>query len=133
GGMILSHPAAAQVIVRDLQPVSMQFRASAQDSIRAHQAQVRTRQVRVRQAKTQAALPRFANNLSMSGDQGSIPLRLRDAPVRPPAVRGPLAGLKVISPSTIGVINSFIRGDLHTDADNGTASSLSTNDLTIGS
>jgi hypothetical protein len=133
GGMILPPPAAAQVIVRDLQPVSMQFRAVAQDGIRAHQAQVRTRQVRVRQAKDQAALPRFANNLSMSGDQGNIPLRLRDAPVAPPAVRGPLAGLKVLSPSTVGVINTFIRGDLHTDADSGTASSLSTTDLTIGS
>ena len=33
----------------------------------------------------------------------------------------------------MGVINSFIRGDLYTDADNGTASSLTTTDLTVGS
>ncbi len=124
-----AHPAGAQVIVKDLHPVSMQFRASAQDGIRAHQAQVRARQVRVRQARSQAALPRVANNVTMSGDQGSIPLRLRDrAP--PPAT---LPGLKPISVSTMGIINSFIRGDLHTDADNGTASSVATTDLTAGS
>lgn len=116
--------------MRDLQPVSMQFRANAQDAIRAHQAQVRARQVRVRQAKSQAALPRFANNLTMSGDQGSIPLQLRNAP--PPA-GGAFPGLKRVEPGTMGVINSFIRGDLYTDADNNTASSVSTTDLTVGS
>lgn len=116
----------AQVVVKDLQPVSMQFSSAAQNGIRAHEAQVRARQVHVRQAKTQAALPRIANGLTMSGDQGSIPLRLRDAP---PAFHG----LKRVEPSTMGVINSFIRGDLYTDADNGTASSLSTTDLTMGS
>jgi len=122
-------PAAAQVVVRDLQPVSMQFRASAQDGIRAHQNQVRARQVRVRQARNPGGLPRFANNLTMSGDQGSIPLRLRDAPVPPPKPHA----LKQVAPSTMGVINSFIRGDLNSDPDNGTASGLATTDLTVGS
>lgn len=119
-------PATAQVVVRDLQPVSMQFTTAAQNGIRAHQAQVRGRQVRVREAKSAAALPRMANNLTMSSDQGSIPLRRRDAP---PA---PAAGKK-LAPSTMGVINSFIRGDLYTDAENGTASGLSTTDVTVGS
>ena len=121
--------AQAQVIVRDLQPVSMDFRAAAQDSIRAHQAQVRARQVRVRQSKSQADLPRFTNNLTMSGDQRSIPLQLRNKPAPAPTV----PGLKRIAPSSVGVINSFIRGDLYTDGDNDTASSLTTTDLTVGS
>jgi hypothetical protein len=121
----------AQVVVRDLQPVTMNFRATAQDSIRAHQAQVRARQVRVRQSKSQADLPRIANNLTMSGDQRSIPLQLRNAPAPAPAGASP--GLKRIAPSSVGVINSFIRGDLYTDADNNTASSMTTSDLTVGS
>jgi hypothetical protein len=124
-------PVHAQVVVRDLQPVTMNFRATAQDSIRAHQSQVRARQVRVRQSKSQADLPRIANNLTMSGDQRSIPLQLRNAPA--PAPAGALPGLKRIAPSSVGVINSFIRGDLYTDADNSTASSLTTSDLTVGS
>ena len=123
---LCAQSATAQVLVRDLQPVSMQFSSAAQNGIRAHQAQVRARQVRVRQAKSQAALPRITNNLTMSGDQGSIPLRRRDSPA------APSAGKKV-APSTMGVINSFIRGDLYSDADNGTASGLSTTDVTVGS
>ena len=119
GAGIGTQPAGAQVLVRDLQPVSMQFNSAVQDGIRAHQAQVRARQVRVRQARSQAALPRITNNLTMSGDQGNIPLRVRDAPAAPSAI-------KRIAPSTVGVINSFIRGDLHSDSDNRTASGLST-------
>jgi hypothetical protein len=126
---IAASPATAQVLVKDLQPVSMQLRSAAQDGVRAHQTQVRARQVRVRRAKNQAELPRIANGLTMSDDRNSIPLRLREAP---PAASG-LRGLKMIAPSTEGVINSFIRGNLHTDADNGTASALSTTDLTVGS
>jgi len=126
---LLPDVAVAQVIVRDLQPVTMHFRATAQDSIRAHQSQVRARQVRVRQSKSQADLPRITNNLTMSNDQRSIPLQLRNPPAPAPA----LPGLKRIAPSSIGVINSFIRGDLYTDSDNDTASSLTTTDLTVGS
>lgn len=122
-------PAEAQVVVRDLQPVAMHFRGAAQDSIRGHQSQVRARQVRVRQARNQADLPRIANNLTMSGDQGSIPLQLRPGP----APAGAFPGLRTIAPSSVGVINSFIRGDLYTDGDNNTASSVSTSDLTVGS
>lgn len=122
-------PAAAQVLVNDLQAVSMQFRTSTQDGIRAHQSQIRARQARVRLAKSPAGLPRLANNLSMSGDQGSIPLRLRDAPVSPARLAGP----RMIAPTSVGVVNSFIRGDLHSAADRDTAgSSLTTSDLTAG-
>ena len=46
---------------------------------------------------------------------------------------GAAPGLKRLAPSSTGVINSFIRGDLYTDADNDTASSLTTSDLTVGS
>ena len=124
-------PAGAQVLVKDLQPVSMQFSSAAQNGVRAHQAQVRARQVRVRQAKSQAALPRLTNDMTMSSDRGSIPLQLRNAPAARTAT--PMPGLKPIEASNMGIINSFIRGDLYTDADNGTASSLSTTDLTMGS
>ena len=123
-------PAQAQVVVHDLQPVTMHFRASAQDAVRAHQSQVRARQVRVRQSKSQADLPRVANNLTMSSKKASIPLQLRNAPA---GGGGAFPGLKRIAPSSEGVINSFIRGDLYTDSDNGTASSVSTTDLTLGS
>jgi hypothetical protein len=107
----------------------MNFRAAAQDSIRAHQSQVRARQVRVRQSQSQADLPRISNNLTMSGDQRSIPLQLRNKPGPAPII----PGLKPIQSSSVGVINSFIRGDLYTDGDNNTASSLTTTDLTVGS
>jgi outer membrane autotransporter protein len=119
-------PATAQVIVGDLQTVSMQFGTSAQDGVRAHQSQVRTRQARVRQARSRANLPRFANNVTMSSDRASIPLQNRHAAPPPP-------DRKLLAPSTTGVLNSFIQGDLHTDSDNRTASSLSTTDLTVGS
>lgn len=121
-----SQPAAAQVIVGDLQQVSMQFGDSAHDGIRAHQAQVRSRQVRVRQARSRASLPQVANNVTLSSERASIPLQRRAAPSPQPAAR-------LLAPSTTGVINSFIQGDLYTDADNHTASSLTTTDLTIGS
>jgi hypothetical protein len=131
---LLPGPVAGQVVVHDLQPVSMQFRASAQDGIRAHQAQIRARQVRVRQANGPGALPRFANNLTMSSDQGSAPLRLRDEPLAPKVPGAPRTpALKNVAPNTIGVINSFIRGDLNSESDNGTASGLATTDLTFGS
>jgi hypothetical protein len=125
--LLAAEAADAQVLVRDLQPVTMDFRAAAQDSIRAHQGQIRARQVRVRQSRSQADLPRIANNLTMSSDQRSVPLQLRNRPA--PA----MPGLKNIAPSSLGVINSFIRGDLYTDGDNNTASSVTTTDLTFGS
>jgi hypothetical protein len=116
-------PASAQVIVRDIQPVSMQFRSLAQESILVHQAQVRSRQVRVRQAPLEPVpMPRFANGLSMSGDEGSIPLRLRDEP--PPPAR--------LASNTAGVMNAFILGDLHTDHDGGSTPGLSTSGLAAG-
>lgn len=110
----------------DLQQVSMQFGSSAHDGVRAHQAQVRSRQVRVRQARSRTSLPQVANNLTMSSDRASIPLKRRDTPPPKPAA-------KLLAPATTGVINSFIQGDLYTDADNQTGSSLSTTDLTVGS
>lgn len=126
--LVPANSAAAQVLVRDLHPVSMQFRSTAQDAILDHQAQVRSRQIRVRQARqTPLGLPRFVNNLSMSGDEGSIPLRMRDRPAAPAKVQGP----KKVAPGTTGVISSFIRGDLHTESDSATG--LSTTDLTLGS
>ena len=126
--LVSAGPAAAQVLVRDIHPVSMQFRATAQDAVLDHQAQVRSRQIRVRQARqTAIGLPLFVNNLSMSGDEGRIPLRMRDIPAAPPRVQGP----KKVAPGTAGVISSFIRGDLHTESDDATG--LSTTDLTLGS
>ncbi len=116
--------ACAQVIVGDLQQVSMQFGSSAHDGVRAHQAQVRSRQVRVRQARSRANLPQFANKVTMSSDRASIPLQRRG---------GPAPAARLLAPSTSGVVNSFIQGDLYTDSDNRTASSLSTTDLTVGS
>ena len=124
--LAVPRPASAQVIVGELQQVSMRFGDHAHDGIRAHQAQVRSRQARVRQARSRASLPRIANNVTMSSDRASIPLRRRDAP-------SPNAGAGLLAPSTSGVINSFIQGDLYTDADNQTASSVSTTDLTLGS
>ena len=104
----------------------MQFGSSVHDGVRAHQAQVRSRQMRVRQARTRAGLPQVANNVTMSSDRARIPLQRRAAPSSRPAAR-------LLAPSTVGVINSFIQGDLYTDSENRTASSLSTTDLTVGS
>lgn len=104
----------------------MSFGAAVQDGVRAHQAQLRARQARVRQGRSQSALPRFTNDLTMSGDQGSIPLQSKKpAPPKP--------GLKVLDPSSIGVTNTYVRGNLHTAPVSADESALTTTDLTVGS
>jgi hypothetical protein len=125
-GIAAAAPASGQVVVPDLQLVSMQFGDSAHEGVRAHQAQIRSRQVRLRKARTRAALPQVANNVTMSSDRASIPLQRRAAP-------SPSSAAGLLAPSTSGVINSFIQGDLYTDPDNQASSALSTTDLTFGS
>ncbi len=103
----------------------MSFGATVQDGVRAHQAQLRARQARVRHGRSQSALPRLANDLTMSGDQGSIPLQSKKpAPPKP--------GLKVLDPSSIGVTNAYVRGNLHTPV-GADKPDVTTTDLTIGS
>jgi hypothetical protein len=120
---------AAQVLVRDIHPASMQMGTLAQGSVILHQGEIRTRQDRVRQARERpAGLPVFANNLSLSGENGRIPLRLRDVPAAPQ----PSAAQKKLAPGAESVLTGFVRGDLQTSGgSSGTA--LSTTDLTVGS
>lgn len=123
---VLLQPDAARadsVLPKSWIPASLDFGAYAQDGVLAHQGQVRARQNRIRDSRA-PSLPSFMSGLTMSNERGSIPVQLKASPVPGKARLAP--------PSSMGHLNTYIRGNLHSDGRPGADSSLSTHDLTVG-
>ncbi|MGE0802687.1 MAG: autotransporter domain-containing protein [Lautropia sp.] len=109
GGMALTAGGGASVLA-----------VQSQDGIRAHQAQLRARQLRLRDTRS-PTLPRFSSGVTVSDDQASIPLRLQDSP-----------GRRTLAQSPYQRFNSYTRGDLRSDSGDTNGAGLSTTDLTVG-
>ena len=91
--------------------------------LKIRSAQTRARQARLNDVQSTRVLPQFESALTISDDQKSAPLRPKD---RPGVAPGKLA------PSSIGRINSYLNGDLHSSQSIDNSAGLSTSALTMG-
>ncbi|MGE0310438.1 MAG: autotransporter outer membrane beta-barrel domain-containing protein [Lautropia sp.] len=91
--------------------------------LKVRSAQTRARQARLNDTQSTRLLPRFESGLTITDDQKSAPLRPNE---RPGVAPGKLA------PNSIGRVNSYLTGDLHSSQKIDNAAGLSTSALTLG-
>lgn len=91
--------------------------------LKVRSAQTRARQARLNDTQSTRLLPQFESGLTISDDQKSAPLRPKD---RPGVAPGKLA------PSSIGRVNSYLTGDVHSSQLIDNNAGLSTSALTVG-
>ncbi len=120
GWSLPSH--AADETLQTYQQASLSFIEHTQNSIHAHQAQIRSRQERLSRSSSRD-IPRFQNLLELSDRRSSIPLRQR-AGIQPAAAR--------LLNSAPGKTNVYVRGTLHSIS-NTSGLGLSTPGTIIGS
>ncbi len=91
--------------------------------LKVRSAQTRARQQRLNDPQSTRVLPQFESGLTITDDRQSAPLRPRD---RPGVAPGKLAS------NSIGRVNGYMNGDLHSSQAIDNATGLSTSAVTLG-
>lgn len=127
--LAVATPAAAAQALKSVEPEQSTIEALFQDvgtGLKTQGQQIRQRQARVRDAGNPKPVGAIESELTLSDDAKAVPLRLRDEPVKPIGRGG------TVAPSSIGRLNTYLAGHVHSGPSNDDGTSITSSAMTAG-